>query len=51
MKHTVLTPCLLILVGIVALNMLPIFIGGGLIILGIVMLIERIWPEQLKDDK
>ena len=50
MKHTVLTPCLLILVGFYLLNMLPVFIGGGLIILGIVMLVERIWPEQLKDD-
>lgn len=47
MKQTILTPCLLILVGIVALNILPIYVGGGLIILGIVMLVERRWPEQM----
>jgi len=51
MKQSILTPCLLILVGFIALNMLSVFIGGGLIILGIVMLVERRWPEQLKEDK
>ena len=50
MKQSILTPFALILVGFIALNMLPVFIGGGLIILGIVMLVERRWPEQQKAD-
>ena len=42
-------PWLLILAGLYVLNILPVFIGGGLIILGIVMLVERRWPEQWED--
>ena len=48
MKQSVIS-IVLILVGFFAL-MLSVFIGGGLIILGIVMLVERRWPEKLKDE-
>ena len=54
MKQSVLLsyalPWLLIFVGICVLNMLPIYVGGGLIILGIVMLVERIWPEHWESE-
>lgn len=50
MKQNIL-PFALILLGFLTLNMLPVYLGGGLIILGIVMLVERRWPEKLKDDK
>ena len=43
-------PWLLIVFGFLLTGMLPPFISGGCMLVGIVMLIERIWPEQWGTD-
>ena len=37
-------PWLLILGGIFSLSMFPVFIGGACMVLGIIMILETIWP-------
>lgn len=39
-------PWLLMVFGFLLLNRFPPVIGGGCMVIGIVMLIEKIWPEQ-----
>ena len=51
MKQTILTPCLLILVGFFVLDYISVIIGGSLVILGIVMLVEQKWPSDVIANK
>lgn len=44
-------PWLLIVFGFYSLNILPYMAGLAFIILGIVMMIERRWPEKWGDEK
>jgi len=41
-----LLPWVLILGGFCTLNMLPAVLCGSCMVVGITMLLERIWPEQ-----
>lgn len=44
-------PWLLIVSGFFSLNVLPYMAGLAFMVLGIVMLIERRWPEKWGDEK
>ena len=46
-----LLPWLLILGGFCSLNMLPAIVCGGCMVVGITMLLERIWPEQWEKEE
>ena len=39
-------PWLLIIAGLYALTLLPAIIGGACMVIGITMLLNRIWPEK-----
>lgn len=45
------TPWIMILFGFYSLNILPYMAGLAFMVLGIVMLIERRWPEKWGDEK
>ena len=44
-------PWLLIVLGFLTLNMFQGFVAITCMVIGIVMLIERVWPEKWDDDK
>lgn len=44
-------PWLLIFGGFFALTILPAIVAGGCILLGIIMLIEKLWPEEWSNEK
>lgn len=43
-------PLLLILFGFLTLDMFQGYVGLACMLIGIVMLIERVWPEKWGDD-
>ena len=44
-------PWLLIFGGFGLLNLLPPVVAGGCIVVGITMLLNRIWPEEWEEEK
>ncbi len=43
-------PWLLIIFGFLSLGALPAMMGWGIMLIGIVMIIERRWPEKWGDE-
>lgn len=43
-------PWLLIVLGFLSLSILPPIVAGSCMLVGLVILIERIWPEKLDVD-